>query len=421
MADDVQISFTADISNLQKGLSDATSAVSSAAATLQSGAAQIGASFASLGQAYAAGMAQRLDSARSYSDEELAVARAGDKAETDIAINGIKAKESAVKDEVQRSQISRQQELAALLSLEDQRQQIELRHLQFLQSTYKDNATQFANVQRQIDELASQSALRRQDIERRVNSEVYADYKRTFEQAGSSVSTAIMGMIRGHETFRQAVSNVLLSIVQSFIQSRIRSVADWTAGVLAETTATAMGETTKTGAVLAGTAARTSAQTSASAAGQASTLATIGQSITASAAETFAGIFGFLSPLLGPAAAGPAGAGQAAVLAAGASLPAFAAGAWNLPADMVAQVHQGEMIIPAGPAARMRSMASSGAVSAGDVHVHHATHFNISAMDSRDVKRFLHGNGKAILGAINDAVRNGGHLGLSKLRGTGGA
>jgi len=417
MADGVQITFSADISDLQKGLADATSAVSAATGTLQSGAAQIGASFASLGQAYAAGMAQRLDSARNYSDEALSIARAGDKAETDIALNGVKTKESAVKDEAQLSQMSREQELAALLALEADREQIELRHLTFLQSTYQDNATKFANVQRQIDELASQSALRRQDIERKVNSEIYADYKRTFEQAGSSVSTAIMGMIKGQETLRQAVSNVLLSILQSFFQARIKSAADWAAGVLTETTATTAGETAKTSAVVAGTAARTSAQTSASAAGAASTIAAIGQSIAASAAETFAGIFGFLSPLLGPAAAGPASAGQASVLAAGAALPSFDAGSWNLPADMVAQVHQGEMIIPAGPAARLRSMPPNSASGGGDVHVHHATHFNVSAMDSRDVKRFFSGNGKAILGAINDSVRNGGHLGLRNLRG----
>jgi len=413
MTDDVQITFSADISDLRTGLSDATSAVASTMGALQSGAAQINASFATLGQAYAAGMAQRLDSARSYSDDELAIARSGDKEKTDIALNGVKTQESAVKEEAQLSQISHQEELASLLALENSREQIELAHLTFLQSTYKDNATAFANAQRQIDELASQSALKRQQIEQSVNREIDADYKRTFEQAGSSVSSAIMGMIQGHETLRQAASNVLLSIVQSFIQARIRSVADWAAGVATETTATTVGETTKTSAVLAGTAARTSAETSAAATSGAASVVAIGKSIIASAAETFAGIFGFLSPLLGPAASGPATAGQATVLAAGAALPSFASGAWSLPSDMVAQVHRGEMIVPAGPATLMRDMAAGGG---GAVHVHHATHFNVSAMDSRDVKRFFSGNGKAILGAINTSVRNGAHLGLSKLR-----
>ena len=355
------------------------------------------------------------DSARSYSDDELAIARAGERAKTDIALNGLRQQQSQVKEQAQLSQISHEAELSSLLALQGQRETIERNHLAFLQATYKDDAVAFAGVQRQIDELASQSALRRQEIERNATREIYAEYRRSFEQVGSSVSSSIVGIIKGQETLRQAVSNVLLSIVQSFIQARIRSVADWAAGVAAQSAATSAGEATKTGAVLAGTAARSSAEASASAASGATTIVTIGKSIVASAAETFAGIFGFLSPLLGPAAAGPAVAGQATVLAAGAALPSFATGAWSLPADMIAQVHRGEMIVPAGPAARMRDAAAGGG-SGGDVHVHHATTFAITAMDGRDVKRVFAAHGKAILGAINDSVRNGAHLGLSKLR-----
>ncbi len=35
-------------------------------------------------------------------------------------------------------------------------------------------------------------------------------------------------------------------------------------------------------------------------------------------------------------------------------------------------------------------------------------------MDSRDVRRFFGDNAKHIIGAINDGVRAGSHLGLSK-------
>ena len=86
---------------------------------------------------------------------------------------------------------------------------------------------------------------------------------------------------------------------------------------------------------------------------------------------------------------------------------------------MVAQVHAGEMIVPAGPAATMRAAAGGGGTpagrggrSGGDLH----THFHVTAMDSRDVRRFFSDNSKHILGAINDGLRSGSHLGLSKLR-----
>ena len=413
MSDDVKITFSADISDLQRGLAQANEGIAETQAVLKAGADKVGISFASLTQAYAAGSARRLDLVKDGSDDELAIARSGEKAQTDIALDVVKLKQSSVKQAAQLDQISHDEERAALLALQADREQIELRHLTFLQGTYKDNATAYANVQRQIDELAAQSALKRQEIEKSYTREVYADYKRTFEQVGSSVSTQIDQIIKGHETLKQAVSNVLLSIVENFIQARIRSVADWLAGVATESAATSIGEAAKTSAVLAGTAARTSANETAASTNAATTLLTIGKSIVASAAETFAGIFGFLSPVLGPAAAGPAVAGQATVLAAGASLPSFDTGAWSLPSDMVAQVHRGEMIVPAGPAGQLREAMASGG---GAVHVHHQTHFNVSAMDSRDVNRFLRGNGKAILGAINDSVRKGAHLGMSQVR-----
>jgi hypothetical protein len=411
MTDDVTITFTADISDLQRGIQQATSGIADATATLKSGAAQVAVSFADLTRAYAAGVAQRLDLVKAGSDQELAIARAGDRAETDILLDGIKLKESQIKEEAQLSQLSHDEERAALLALEADREAIEQRHLSFLQSTYKDNAVAFAGVQRQIDEFAAQSAIKRQQIEQAYAQQVYADYRRTFEQIGTSLSQQVTGLISGQETLRQAVANVLLSIIQDFIAARIRVVADWAAGVAAESAATTAGEATKTAAVVAGTAARTSAQETAATASIASSLVAVGKSIIASAAETFAGIFGFLSPVLGPAAAGPAVAGQATVLAAGAGLPSFAVGAWSLPADMVAQVHKGEMIVPADPASQMRAAMTGGSGSGAATHVH----FNVSAMDSGDVKRFFAANSRAILGAINDGVRNGSHLGLAKL------
>jgi hypothetical protein len=51
MADDVTIKFTADVSGLQQGMQEATSAVEATTNALRSGATQINASFATLSQA----------------------------------------------------------------------------------------------------------------------------------------------------------------------------------------------------------------------------------------------------------------------------------------------------------------------------------------------------------------------------------
>ena len=440
MADDVSIKFSADIGDLQKGMAQANAAIAATTTAFRSGADGVDAAFASLSQTYAASLAQRTAATQAASDEQLAIARVADRGSYDIALNGIKTQESLVKEAAQTAQISRGEELTALLQLEAQRETIARDHLDFVKSTYAEGTLAYANAQRQLEELESQSALKRQQTEASVNSQIYAEYRRSYEQIGSSVSSGIVGMIRGQETLAQAAQNVALSIVESFVQARVKMVADWLAGEATKVATTQASEAAQTAATTAAVTARTGAEQAGLATSLAGTVGQVLKTITASAAETFAGIFGFLSPLLGPAAAAPAAAGQASVLAVAAAVPSFASGAWSLPADMLANVHAGEMIVPAGAAAGLRSAAGGlsalagwaapglavsapggsggrGAASSsgGAVHVHHATTFSVQAVDGRSVKRWFGANGKAILGSINDAVRQGAHLGFSKL------
>ncbi|MGH6811307.1 MAG: hypothetical protein ACREDM_02870 [Methylocella sp.] len=355
---------------------------------------------------------------RTSSDTELAIARQNEQARYDIALNGVKEHVSLVKEHAQTAQISRQQELSSLLALETQREDIERQYLQFLEGTYQQGTVSYAAAQRRIEELASQSALRRQEIERNVNQQIYADYRRSFEQIGSSVSSSIMGMITSHQSLKQSAIKILDQILSMFIQSQVKMVANWLASQLAQTMATTTSQTAQTAAVTAGVAARTGAEAAGSAASSAATASSVLHSIMASAGETFAGIFGFLSPVMGPAAAGPAAAGEATVLSVATGMASFAGGSWSLPFDMIARVHQGEMIVPAGPAATIRSMMEGNRGVPGTVHVHHSTNFKVAAMDSQGVKQFFKNNSKQIIRTINEGVRTGSHIGLSKLGAT---
>ncbi len=260
MADDVTITFTADVSDLQQGMQQATSAVEATTSALRSGAAQINSSFASLSQAYGSAAAKNIATVRTSSDTELAIARQSVQAQYDIASNGVKEQVSLVKEQAQTGQISRQQELSSLLALETQREDIERQYLQFVQNTYQQGTVAYAAAQRRIDELASQSALRRQEIERNVTQQIDADYKRSFDQIASSVSSSIMGMITSHQSLKQSAIKILDQILSMFIQSQVKMVANWLAGQLAQTMATTTSQTAQTAAVTAGVAARTGAE-----------------------------------------------------------------------------------------------------------------------------------------------------------------
>ncbi len=415
MTDDVKITFTADVSSLQEGMQQAKSAVQTTASALRGSAEQINATFASVSQAYASQAARRVATLRTLTETELAIARQNEQARFTIALNGVKEQSSLVRQLAQTTQISRQEELTSLLALEAKRESIERQHLQFQQSKYQQGTVAFAAAQRRMDELASQSALRRREIEQNVTQQIFIDYRRSFDQIGSTVSSSLTGMITGQMKFRDAARNIVSQLLQMFIQAKVRMVANWLAGVAAQTAATQAGEAAKTAAVAAGTVARSGLEQSAATASGASIIGKILKSIFASAGETFAGVFGFLSPIMGPAAAGPAAASQATVLAVGTGLASFAKGSWELPSDMIAQVHKGEMIVPAGPAAALRGALTLNPGATGTVHVNHAVNFNVSAMDSRSVKQFFHSHGRTIMRTVNESVRTGSHVGLSKL------
>lgn len=181
MADNVSIKFSADISDLQKGMREASAEIDATNRSLRSGASQIAASFGALSQAYANSATQKARASKASGDDELAAAREQETAQFDIAMNGVKMQQAVIKEAAQTAQLSHEQERASLLALENERESIELRHLQNLQSSYEEGSKEYERQQRKIDELASQSALRRVQIELAYNKQVYDDYRRSFE------------------------------------------------------------------------------------------------------------------------------------------------------------------------------------------------------------------------------------------------
>jgi len=226
----------------------------------------------------------------------------------------------------------------------------------------------------------------------------------------SSMSSGIMGMIRGTQNFRQVLGSLTSAIIQSFVNMGVQMVANWAKQELFSLALHQTTEGAKTAASITGAAARSGV-----AAGEASavSLPVIGaaiRSITASAAETFAGVFGFLSPVMGPAAAAPAAAAQSTV----AAVAAFDVGAWSINQDQLAMVHKGEMVMTAGQSKGLRSVinaaqsayggaggsARSGDTYNGDIHVHATT---------AGIEDLVNANPKGFVNAMRRLQRHG-HL-----------
>ncbi len=240
------------------------------------------------------------------------------------------------------------------------------------------------------------------------------------DKISSTLSGQVSGIINGTTTVKQAFSNMAKGIIEDVVKYAIKWAVEHAFAatqVMAQNTAVVT-------STLAGQATMDAAKTASSGVGTAMQAAEAVKSIAIDGAKTFGGVFGFLAPLLGPFAAGPAAGAEATVLAAGS---AFDTGAWNLPRDMIAAVHRGEMVIPSrgGVADEFRTFMSGGGFDKvggrGDVipsggnksvHINPSVNLNVSAIDGPSVGQFFTANKQHIVRAVDQAVRHGSALGL---------
>jgi hypothetical protein len=275
-----------------------------------------------------------------------------------IETNSIRQREQAIRESANQGQTTRSNELSELMAFSREREVIERQYLTTVLGTYEEGTVEYDRYQRQLSSLASRYGTERAQTERQVGQQVYQSWNQSFQQVGSSVSTQIMGMIRHTTTFRQAVANVALDIVGQFVSAGVKMVASWAAG-----------QATMLAATITGSSARAAAETAGQAGSLASTLATALAQINAGVAATIAGVSANQALIVGPAAPAEGAAAGAAVSAeAHAALATgLAVGTWNVPADMLANIHQGEIVVPRFEAEEFRERTGG---SGGDTHLH---------------------------------------------------
>ena len=259
------------------------------------------------------------------------------------------------------------------------------------------------------------------------------NYQQMFQGVGSAGKSAVEGLITGSMTWQQAEANVAKQVLGSAINLSTDLLSKWVATeiaktmysktaladrVAAEQTAGSSGfgailakflglESAKTLATDAGVAARITAEEAASTGAQAPAAAAAVAEVVRQAAVAAAGAFAATAaiPIIGPELAPGAGMAAMAAVQAYAPMASFAVGAWELPHDMIAQVHAGEMIIPAGPAAAIRAGGNgSGTVATGggggDVHLH------VHAVDAGSVTALFRSQGADLARIVSQQLSN---------------
>ncbi|MFT4097060.1 MAG: hypothetical protein QM651_08035, partial [Rhodoblastus sp.] len=267
--------------------------------------------------------------------------------------------------------------------------------------------------------LAQLEAKHDQDMLRLAGQNVQAivkEWHKVVDAMANSLSSSITGMLTGQKKLVDGVRDMARAIIGEFVRMSVQTAANWAKGIASKVAMTVAGEAQLSAATTAGVATRQAAEASGEATGFAMKAASMAKSIMASAAETFAGVMAFLSPVMGPAAAGPASAAMATV----ASVAKFDVGAWSVDRDQFAMVHRSEMIMTAGQSEGMRNVIdlARGAFSGGGAaapQVHAPVSMTINAVDARDVQRKVFGNGRAVAKELGRIARSGANLGVRGL------
>jgi hypothetical protein len=211
-------------------------------------------------------------------------------------------------------------------------------------------------------------------INKKTTENMQKPWRTMFQSIGSGFKSVIQGVLMGTQTIKQAFANLAISMVTSFVGSLADIAMAWLENkIFGDAITKAQGMT------VIGTHAAEG-----SAAAYASTAAI---------------------PVVGPALA-PAAAAQAygSIMAMNAMIPAYESGSWQIPRTGLANIHEDEMIIPAGPARMIRDGLSQGGSSGGKS----GDTFHIHATDAQSFARMMESPaGQAVIvKSMSKAKRN---------------
>jgi hypothetical protein len=368
----------------------------------------------SLEQSFASDRSQAAAALRSGDDAAYAdatrAALLATSEEVRLLADGLKQKLALYAEEARFYGITQDQKLTLSRQAVDEEYAVELSVLQKQEALGEQSLA----AKQRIDDMFIETTRRRDDEMTTLTRSAWQEQEREAQSFATSIERAfdsqLRGLLSGTTNWHMAFKNVLGDLLIKFIEWSEATVVHTVTAEAMKTAATTTGVAARTGAEQAGAAASIGAQGPA-----------MIRSILSSAAETFAGVFGFLSPLMGPLAVGPAAAAQATVAGMAGSVASADIGMWQVPQDMLTLVHHNELIMPAAESGAFRSLLGdsgfSSAQSGSAVHIHPTTHVHVSALDSGSVSQWMRSNSSTMLKAVDEAVRHGARLGLRRLGG----
>ena len=321
--------------------------------------------------------------------------------------------EQGIRLQLDQQQIGLEQEFAALKENRDRQNQADIEAFERRRSLWSQTSDEWKRITNEMDatnEKYKQDSIKlEQDRIREVesaNRKLLQEQKKAAEEAAkpwdkafgvieNSLDSMLEGILRGTQTTDEAFRRLAGNLVLSMINASTKSMMNWVKDRMMEATGSVQADTIKTASKL-----------SSNATAIASDKAAASQGIMASAAEAAGKVYESVAaiPYVGWILAPAAAAGAFATVAA---YNSFEVGTNLVPEDMQASIHKGERIVPKADNEKLMQAVESGTGGGGAVHLH------VNAMDSKDVKRFLSKNNKAIGKQVQSYMRGGGRIAMA--------
>lgn len=334
----------------------------------------------------------------------------------------LEAEKQTLEEEFQSGQITANKKYQTAVDYTNKIMQLDLEALNAEETLYAQDSVEFARIEQQKLTLATKLNLDLAQLARQHLSDVRSEaqqevqvWKEAFSQIDSAAGTLTRDLISNRKNLAQD----LLQITEQFVSKEISAdMKYFLMHLLLSKQQLAADKGSEEAGFLfkllfgqksvaadaANAVADQATATAAAAANIAVNKATAAAIIPVDAAETFAGVFANLAPVMGPAAAGPAGAAAAVVLAQLASVAA-AGGIWDTGSDnLIGFLHPRESVLPANIAGPMRDFFSGGGSNSGGGD---NVTINIHAIDTQTGVQFLRNNIATIVASMNMQRRLG--------------
>ncbi len=341
---------------------------------------------------------------RQMTADRRAIAQSDADADVQIAKISLQEKKAELDAEVAAHRITAQQRLDIEREMTRETYALEIQALQNELSTLQKGTKGYEDVYNKIRVLRAQlnadlAALDRSELDSEAS-----DWKAFYNEISSASGVFFNSLLLHDRTFGQAAAQSIDQILTKWIQALAQMLLQWSAFELATESgwtklASAIGNPFSSGSGIGGLIGDLfgvgKAAQLASATGEISTAAAV------AAANTFASTAAI--PIVGPELApGAAAAAYAQVMGyqAGLGLASLDVGAWEVPRDMPAFLHQGEMVVPTNFAQGVRE---NGGFPSGNVMI--APEFHIHAIDTQTGLEFIERNARFISQRIADHWR----------------